>query len=468
MLYMRTNGTTTVQLNASERSAPDPNGPGPARFWTATADDSKIFFTAKEALTDDASGIGNGSSAENLYEYDVDAPAGHHLTLISVDTNPEPQVEGACSCGRARGFAVVGVSADGSYVYFISREALLPGEPPTGESAVLAEDNYLYVWHNGTLRFVTGRSSWLAHDQREFWGVQGRIRGNSFRVSADGKTAVFGAADDTIAKSVGYEDPNLGTNSDPHGRAEIYAYSYDEDRLECASCNPTGALPVSDASVGDRNDAADFYPVTVNFPNLYLNHPLSRDGRKVFFDTEDALVPQDTNGLRDVYEYDIPTGQLHLISSGSCGCGSQFVDASEDGSDVFFTTHQALVRADIDNNGDLYDARVAGGIASQNQAPGVSCEGDDCQGPVGAAPVFPVPASATFAGLANPSPTQPKAAVRPKARGLTRAQRLARALRTCERKPKRTRVRCRAQARAKFRVKGAKKATKHASRPVGR
>lgn len=407
-LYMRIDGATTVQLNASERSTSDPKGPGPARFWGATADDSKVFFTAQEALTDDAKGITEGGySAENLYMYDFDAPDGKHLTLISTDTNPEAQ-----EAATARGFAMVGMSADGSHVYFLANKALLPGEPsPEGG------DGYLYVWHDGTLRFITSHNYFAGFGIDEL-GSYGRADGNSFRVTPDGGTAIFINVDSATAQQAGYDNyaaNDLGEegqgclsaiNYGHNGRSpcrEVYVYKYDTNTLACASCDPSGAAPVSGAAYTNHGyDAVDNYVLTAQMVTNYRNRPLSADGRYVFFDTGDALVQQDSNGW-DVYEYDTLTGRVSLITSGTCNCASQFVDAASDGSDVFFTTHQQLVRADIDNSGDLYDARVDGGIASQNQAPAVACSGEECQGPALSAPVFSLPSSSTFAGSGNAS-----------------------------------------------------------------
>jgi hypothetical protein len=135
----------------------------------------------------------------------------------------------------------------------------------------------------------------------------------------------------------------------------------------------------------------------------YLNHPLTSDGRYVFFNTAEALVPQDIDGHNDVYEYETTTGELHLISGGTCGCDSFFSDASASGNDVFFTTAQKLVYADTDSSVDLYDARVEGGIPSQNRPPVVACAGEECQGPVPSPPSFSVPGSAAFSGPGNGS-----------------------------------------------------------------
>src|SRR6185436_2006679 len=52
-LYMRLNGTETVQLNASERRA-GADAPAPAQFYDASTSGSRVFFTSQEALTNNA------------------------------------------------------------------------------------------------------------------------------------------------------------------------------------------------------------------------------------------------------------------------------------------------------------------------------------------------------------------------------------------------------------------------------
>ena len=56
------------------------------------------------------------------------------------------------------------------------------------------------------------------------------------------------------------------------------------------------------------------------------------NGGRVFFETAEALVSQNTNGQRDVYEFE--AGGLHLISSGISEAPSYFMDATPSGSDV--------------------------------------------------------------------------------------------------------------------------------------
>jgi hypothetical protein len=415
-LYMRIDGSETIKLNVSERTEADPNGPQPVLFQTATADDSKVFFTTAEALTDDAL---VDPTVEKLYMYDVDAPAGKHLTLISVDSEPSDD-----HSVRAEGAAVDGISQNGEYVYFETEQLLRPDQPqfaglPVSSGGEKEAHRALFVWHNGVLRYITLHELIIYPAGGDTWGSDGgKSVPPNFRVSADGKTIAFASQDPTTAEQVGYDNPlNAGGNLGEKYLPEVYVYKYDAGKLACISCNPSGALPQSRAgfTASGYVDGISAYTLTELEYTNYKTRALTEDGRYVFFDTADALLPQDTNGQRDVYEYDTYTDQLHLISGGACNCGSTFIDASPDGSNVFFVTPQELVRADGDTNSDVYDARINGGIISQNVAPPAPCESDDCQGPAKVPPTFSLPASSTFAGAGN----QPLPAAKPavKAKG---------------------------------------------------
>ncbi len=391
-LYMRVNGSETIYLNESERSSPDPNGTKPAFFWAATSDDSKLFFTSSEMLTEDAPETG-----VKYYMYDVNAPAKKHLTLLV--SGPPGEQNGKIN----------GISADGSYVYFTSSAPLRPQDQIEVEGRSGHFLGYVYVLHQGELRFITTHT-W---QENELWEEGGLEYGHGLRISADGKTVLFTNEDPATAEQAGYEN-------DPYPKklkdTEVYLYRYDSNKITCVSCDPSGAYPVSFAGFsGGFSVDANAFSILVS-PTHYRAHALSDDGRYVFFDTADALTPQDVNKQRDVYEYDIATGKIHLISSGTCNCGSFFVDASPDGRNVFFTTYQKLVRSDIDDSADLYDARIEGGIPAQNVPPSVPCIGDDCQAPASSAPPLSVAASSTFFGAGNPLTPVVKAKPKPKAK----------------------------------------------------
>jgi hypothetical protein len=131
-------------------------------------------------------------------------------------------------------------------------------------------------------------------------------------------------------------------------------------------------------------------------PTASLQRDVSDRGQ-VFFDTSEALLPGDTNGKLDVYEYE--GGQLYLISSGTSGTSDLFLDASPSGGDVFFASAQGLGPQDGDGAVDVYDARVSGGLPGPLVAQ--PCVGDACRDTTAAAPSPPTAATLMFFGPGN-------------------------------------------------------------------
>ena len=91
----------------------------------------------------------------------------------------------------------------------------------------------------------------------------------------------------------------------------------------------------------------------------------STDGKHVFFDTKEALVPADTDSSTDLYErYNATTT---LVSAGAVNGNGAFnalyAGSSDDGLHVFFHTQEALVAGDTDSNHyDVYER--TGGVTS--------------------------------------------------------------------------------------------------------
>jgi hypothetical protein len=116
---------------------------------------------------------------------------------------------------------------------------------------------------------------------------------------------------------------------------------------------------------------------------------IANDGR-VSFSTSDPLVLGDTNEALDVYEY--VNGSPQLITPGTgatqeppgsplAGTNSPgLIGVSATGADVYFSTYDTLVPAD--HNGlflKFYDARAAGGFSSPAPPP-PSDAADECHG----------------------------------------------------------------------------------------
>lgn len=180
------------------------------------------------------------------------------------------------------------------------------------------------------------------------------------------------------------------------------------------------------------------------------------DSGEVFFETMEKLVPADENETWDVYEYgggEGPSAQLHLISSGKSEEPSYFADATPDGSNLFFYTFQSLLRGGTRIGYALYDARVDGGFASQEEAvQPPACEAvEACRTPVSEPPAEFSAGSAVLFGGGNLVTPVEQPVVKKPAKGLTRAKEVANALKACKKdKSESKRVKCEKTARKKY------------------
>jgi hypothetical protein len=443
----------TVQVDAAH------SGPGTPMFQTASSDVSKVLFTVEGDLRECDIVESEGSLACDESD------------LTSAVSGEEPRVLGL----------IDGASEDGSYVYFAADGVLqnesVPvagAQPGRCATSSVGSTCNLYVRHDGKVKLVAELSG---EDGSDWDGAGGaNLAALTARVSPDGRWFAF-VSDRSLT---GYDNRDVVTGNPDE---EVYLYDAEagggEGSLVCASCNPTGARPhgVEYGRLGvlahGRLDFESDQGIAANLPGwtpyahgqaLYQSRYLSDSGR-LFFNSTDALVPPDSNGTGDVYEYEPPGtgdcstasslfvgssgGCLGLISSGTSKEESGFEDASEDGSDVFFESTARLATTDTDASRDVYDARIGGGFAESQSPP--ACEGDACQSPV-AAPEDPTPSSLTYHGPGNqPSPTPATVKSKPKAKPLTRAQKLAKALKACKRdRSKRTRNKCTQSARKRY------------------
>jgi hypothetical protein len=364
---------TTVRVSASEKTndagpgGSDPAGTQPATFWGASKQLSQVFFTSTEALTDDAPST--ESSVQKLYRYDLDAPAGQRLTLLSVDQNGGDGIVNGAD-------GVIGVSDDGSYVYFIGSNQLVAGRP-------IAATSRIFLWHEGQVRQVAAINSGV--EANRILGEFGVAESGKWaRVSADGRHLVFvseGTPDQT-----GNDQGTTCTTYASSRCLEVYVYSAGpEERLQCASCDPAGTRATADADFNARR--ADTLITRTISVDSYLNHALSASGGRVFFTTAERLSAYDQNDDPDVYEFDSATGRVHLLSGGRPQASSYFLDASSEGRDVFFATRDTLLAADENENVDVYDARIGGGFDESAPSAAVACAStEDCRPATSSAP----------------------------------------------------------------------------------
>ena len=406
-LMARLARTQTIQLDAAQSGAPGPSGGG--RFWAATPDGSRVLFTDGNGLVEGAN-TGGSVGIGDLYRYDFDNPEGERLE----DLTPAAATPGSES---ARVLGVLGSSTDGSTVYFVANGVLAAGANP-GNCALEgnAEANHcnLYLYRDGQgIRFIAQ----LGGIDDSDWSAQ--PKGQSARVSPDGRHLAFLSGEsltgyDNIRQGGEGCHSELGIERTLEGDprcAEAFIYDVDanggEGQLVCASCNPSGALPLGPT----------FIP---GWSNPYEQpHHLSDDGSRLFFETLDALDPSDENDRYDTYEFEFlgsggcdeesPSfnlesgGCTYLISSGHSDDNSYLVDASTDGADVFFTTRERLLPSrDLDERFDVYDFRVGGGFPEIVEPP--PCVDEGCRPPARPQPANVAPPTSSFNGPGNVKP----------------------------------------------------------------
>ena len=90
------------------------------------------------------------------------------------------------------------------------------------------------------------------------------------------------------------------TGFDPEGVPQIYRYDSAAGRLHCLSC-VAAATTVSGAAL-ETVSLEQAAPPALYPPSLLAN--LTPDGKRAFFESTEALVARDSDGLRDVYEWE--------------------------------------------------------------------------------------------------------------------------------------------------------------------
>ena len=363
-VFAREDGERTIDISLSETATPDTG----ATYMDASRDGSRVFFTANAGLADESSVAGT-----DLYEYDFEKPEGERLTDLSISTE----------AGGAQVAGMLGESEDGSRVYFAARGQLLPGHGNSFAENQSADTYSIYGESGGSLDFV----GTVTAEDVEYALVNGREDWRS-HVSADGRFLLF----ESSAKVTGYESGGV-----------VQAYLYDaaatSEAAVCVSCRSDGKPPLSPD--GNR---------LVNQANSNTRNLIVRGGEpRVFFSSPNPLAPGAQEGKVNFYEWS--HGQVfRLASQVGEGQSPWFSSASEDGTDVYFSTTETLNWEDGDARSSVYDARVGGGFPEPPPAPApcdANAEGS-CQGPAQGAPAVPGAASASFNGPGNPKQAPPQ------------------------------------------------------------
>ena len=415
-VFMHEIGASTTQVSKSKTEVPD-NG---AKFYGASADGSKVFFAANYGLTERSSNgaeapvaCQSGSSAPggigcDLYEYQV---AGGTLTDISADLEAET---GDKTGANVRG--VVGMSEDGSRVYFSTNGQLVPGGGQSGAANAEKHESNVYAYdaanpaHHGLSYVATiseneaGGANVNTTEPNNTMNTN-TLHGNHYeagRVSEDGEYLLLISrlpltSYDNVDAASGIKDP------------EYYEYKYTTGpgSVTCVSCDPSKPKP-------EQLNGETPFGALGTLLETHQNSPLRNllnDGR-VFFDNY-QLVPQAKTNMVHAYEWQpagfegcVPTtsfsaGCVHLLDGGNSTFPTYFEGASADGAHVYVTTTDPIAPQDPDGLRDVYDVRVGGGTFFVPPPPGCEENGHECQGVEGGELNLGIRASEN-AGKGNP------------------------------------------------------------------
>jgi hypothetical protein len=351
----------------------------PAQSGAISGDGARVYFAqggnlylregaiSKQA-DEDAGGGGTFETASSDGAVAYFTKAGHLWRYLA---GPHSATDLTDPSGGVEG--VLGTSASGGDAYYLTA---------TG----------LFRWHEGAPTKLADTA-----DASNYPPATG-----TSRVSADGTKLLFVST----PALTGYDNKDL----DETGLLDSQVYLYDANgavALTCVSCNPTLERPMGPSSI----PGATANGTAPGSTRAYKPRALSADGRRVFFDSADAIGLRDTNSRSDVYQWEAQGsggcvragGCVDLLSTGQAVEGSSFADASADGSDVFLLTGGSLVEADP-GAVDLYDARVGGGFPVP--ASPIACKGDACQ-PLPSEPVDPT-LTTLLTGPGNPAVRYPK------------------------------------------------------------
>ncbi len=427
-LFVRLGGRRTLEVSKplSEASVCGDEVPCPgaekraaALFVGASEDGSRVFFTTTARLSG-----GDGDGGNDLYMARIGCPGGSAGCAVSerevsslVQVSHDPVVGGAAEVQ-----GVVRVAADGSRVYFVARGVLSSEVNGEGQAAVDGAENlYVYDAQAERVAFVADLCSGPALsgvvedgrcppnlDQNTkndggLWGPTGpRAQVQS---TSDGRFLVFS----TYARL---------SKGDTDTARDIYRYDADTGVLDRVSLGEAGysangndslfdaTIPVGGISPGAGRVLQEYELGT---------RAVSEDGSRIVFSSAEPLSPDAVNGQVNVYEWHKEAGQVEgevsLISSGSSLTADFDATISPSGRDVFFVTTAGLVAEDVEEDPDIYDARLGGGFAPVGvlRQP---CSGDACQGPLTNPAPLLVPGSVPQAPGENFAPPAAKVTVK--------------------------------------------------------
>jgi hypothetical protein len=259
--------------------------------------------------------VADGDGVSDIYEHDLGAGA---TSLVSISS-------GNCPPGQNCDPSFGGVSSDGTHVFFETKDRVSAGQDTDSSQDV-------YDWSGGVATLASIGPA----------GGNGEVNALYAGSSSNGGTAFF-----TTGESL---DAAADTDAAQDVYARVGGSATELVSAGAASCQP---------SCGNGD-----FPVSLSWVA-----PL---GSVAVISTAEPLAGADTDASQDIYVRDLAAGTTTLASQAdsTCvtpGCGNgafdaKFSAASGDGSRVFFVSDEPLVPGDNDVSTDVYE-RAGGATA---------------------------------------------------------------------------------------------------------
>lgn len=345
-------------------------------FSRISTDGTRVFFQTNEALP----GTGDTDTAYDVYER-----ADGVLRLVSGGTSNQSSFFG-------------GATADGTRVWFTSRDPLVPADTDTvqdlyersGSSLTLisgpdagqpfaiaafgaATADGATVWFTTNKSLVPADTDSTLDVYRRTGDTLTRLSANNLAafntgfsgVSADGTHVYFISSKGlppTAAvgpRAVGDVAYNLYERS-PAGVVDLgpnvifLGASAVGGRVVVATDDPLVPEDTDDVADIYRHENGIFTLVSGGSADVPVgSHALSADATRVVFETTEALLPSDTDLTTDLYQRDGAT--LTLLTPGTADIPAVLKGTADDLTRVFFRTAEALVPEDTDTGIDVYE-----------------------------------------------------------------------------------------------------------------
>ena len=396
-------------LNWLSQGSPMPNAANTAvSFAGSSADGTHVIFTTTEVL--DPAVAGKAPARAMIYER-----TGGVTRAVGLDSSGTLiNVNGAVAGAGYTHNAFFGdnnlnvrnaISRDGSRIFFESPDTTLAGAKPE-----------IYLRSNGQTVQVSAPETGVSDPA-------GTLAKRYEGATADGSKVFF-----TTVQQL--------TSDDTDSSSDLYQYDVASGTLSRLSTGASGTGAGVAGLVNYTDDGSTLYFLATGLlvpgqgvqgsPNLYVlrngqigfvatllaadsaplaagataNRPvdMTPDGNHLVFLTTAKLAPEDTDAKKDVYEYDVATGALTLVSGGSgavdaalwpnaFGASGGLIrrgSVSDDGTDVIFQTAESLLPEDTNAVADVYERRdgvlsllSSGTSAYATEALGLSADGRD-------------------------------------------------------------------------------------------